>query len=82
MLYQSGLQTSLNQKAFFEGNPLCLYGDLAYLLGLHLRGPFRHRQPTQEILDYNEAMSRVRTSVEWMFGNISNFFPWLILKGK
>jgi hypothetical protein len=43
MLYQSGLLPQLQQHAFHDDTPLCLYGDPAYPLGVHLQGPFKDR---------------------------------------
>ena len=77
MLYQSGLLPQLQQHAFHDGTPLCLYGDPAYPLGVHLQGPFKDRQLTPEMRNYNKAMSAVRVSVEWMFGCIRNYFQFV-----
>ena len=74
MLQQSGLLTSLRRVAHFNGQPLCLYGDPAYPLGVHLQAPFQGRVLTPEMQAYNKAMSAVRVSVEWMFGNITKYF--------
>ena len=38
MLHESGLLTDLSCVAFYNGEPLCLYGDPAYSLGVHLPG--------------------------------------------
>ena len=74
MLYQSGLLPQLQQHAFYDGAPLCRYGDPAYPLRVvHLQGPFKDRQLTPEMQSYNKAMSAVRVSVEWMFGCIRNY---------
>ena len=80
MLYESGLLDNLRRVAHYNGNPLCIYGDPAYPIGPHLQGPFKEREPTQEMLAYNEAMSKVRSSVEWMFGNITKFFTFVDFK--
>ena len=73
MLYQSGLLPLLQQHAFYDGTPLCLYGDPAYPLGVHLQGPFKDRQLTPEMQSYSKAMSAVQVTLEWMFGCIGNF---------
>lgn len=80
MLYQSGLLQSLTQHAIYNGNPLCLYGDPAYPLGIHLQGPFKDRQLSPEMQRFNKAMSAVRVSVEWVFGNITNYFQFVDFK--
>ena len=46
MLHESGLLTDLRRVAFYNGDPLCLYGDPAYPLGYifrhHLKGTTSH----------------------------------------
>ena len=80
MLHESGLLTSLEQVAFFNNYPLCLYGDPAYPLGVHLQTPFRNVEITSEMQEFNREMSRVRVSVEWMFGNITNYSSFVDFK--
>ena len=80
MLQQSGLLTSLRRVAHFNGQPLCLYGDPAYPLGVHLRASFQGRVLTPEMQGYNKAMSSVRVSLEWMFGNITKYFSFIDFK--
>ena len=65
-------------------NPLCIYGDPAYHLCLHLQGHFRGAGLTPIQSAWNESMSKVRVSVEWIFGDVINSFkllklfrPWL-----
>ncbi len=57
-----------------------MYGDPAYPLGVHLQAPFRNRDPTPEMREFNKAMSAVRVSVEWMFGNITKYFSFVDFK--
>lgn len=80
MLYESGVLPNLRRVAFYNNQPLCLYGDPAYPLGVHLQGPFKERQRTPEMQAYNKAMSEVRVSVEWMFGNITKYFSFVDFK--
>ena len=80
MLHESGLLTSQEQVAFFNNHPLCIYGDLAYPLGVHLQAPFRNVEITPELQEFNREMSLVRVSVEWMFGNITNYFSFVDFK--
>ena len=81
MLTRSGV---LNQLQRFSvdtnGNPLCIYGDPAYPLRLHLQGPFRGAGLTPIQSAWNESMSEVRVSVEWIFGDIINYFKFLDFK--
>ena len=46
------------------GQPMCLYGDHAYLLRVHPQGPFKDARLTPNMLAFNESMSAVRVSVE------------------
>ena len=44
MLVDSGLLQELSQYSFAsDGTPLCVYGDRAYPLRVHLQGPFKRR---------------------------------------
>ena len=80
MLNQSGLLSDLRQVAFYNGEPLCLYGDPAYPLGVHLQGPYRNPNISPQQMQYNQAMSEVRVSVKWLFGNITNYFKFIDFK--
>ena len=77
MLRESGVMGELQRVAWRNGEPLCLYGDPAYPLGVHLQCPFRDVPHMQR---FNEAMSEVRVSVEWLFGNIVNYFKFVDFK--
>ena len=60
---------------------MCVYGDPAYPLCIHLQAPYRRGlHLTQEMEDYNKAMSSVRVSDEWLFGDIINSFKFLDFK--
>ena len=77
MLVDSGLLHDLEQFAFNPaGQPLCVYGDPAYPLRVHLQGPFKHGVLTPQMEEYNAAMSAVRSSVEWLFGDVVNYFKF------
>ena len=81
MVGDSNLLQDLNQFAYSRaGRPLCIYGDLAYPLQVHLQAPFRRAVINQQMAVYNAAMSSVRTSVEWLFGDIKNHFKYLDFK--
>ena len=81
MLAESGLLQQLNQHAFSPaGNPMCLYGDPAYPLRVHLQAPFKGAVLTPQMQDFNKSMSTVRISVEWLFGDIINYFKFLDFK--
>ena len=81
MLADSGLLQDLQQYAFSHGGqPMCLYGDPAYPLKVHIRRPFRFGVITDQMKAYNTAMSAVRSSVELLFGDIINYFEFLNFK--
>ena len=61
---------------------MCIYGNLAYPLRVHLQIPFRRVPLTPLMQDYNEAMSALRISVEWLFGDVINSFKFLDYKKK
>ena len=60
----------------FAFNPdrreMCLYGDPAYPLSLSPPGTIPKKIQMQMQM-FNEAMSAVHTSVEWLFGDIINY---------
>ena len=60
-----------------NGGPLCIYGDPAYPLRVHLQAPFRGNNITPLQHDFNTRMSQVRVTVEWMFGQIATYFAFL-----
>ena len=63
-----------------NGTALCIYGELAYPLRPHIQCPFMQRNQNQQQLDFNQAMSKVRIEVEWVFNDISKFFAFLSYK--
>ena len=84
MLAQSQIYPQLQQH-------LCRYN---WTISLHLWGsclsfkastsghPFRNAILTQQQKQYNTSMSQVRTSVEWLFGDITNWFAFIDFKKK
>lgn len=81
MLMKSDLLTQLQQYAFSPGGrPLCVYGDPAYPHRVHLQAPYRNAIITPQMQQYNASMSAVRTSVEWLFGDVINYFKFLDYK--
>ena len=73
MLRDSHLYQSLERFAFNPlGQPMCLYGDPAYPLCLHLQKPYRNVALTPAMQAYSKAMSNVRPSVEWLFNSYSS----------
>ncbi len=81
MLGESRLLNDLERVAHTPNNePLCLYGDPAYPLRIHLQAPFRNVALTREMEEYNKAMSSVRVTVEWLFGEIVKYFKFTDIK--
>ena len=62
------------------GLPLCVYGDPAYPIRAHLQRPYKGGVLTPAQQDFNTSMSTVRSSVEWIFGDIVNYFKFLDFK--
>ena len=75
MLKDSHLLEDLITHAFSAtGEAMCLYGEPAYPHRIHLQGPFKEQRLTPAMEDFNSAMSSVRSSVEWVFGDVSGSF--------
>ena len=81
MLADSGILQTLQLHSHSpSGNPLCIYGDMTYPLRVHLQTSFRGLHLTPAELDFNKSMSAVRIGVEWVFGDIVNYFRFLDYK--
>ena len=77
MLRDSSILVDLERHAFTPaGHPLCIYGDPAYPLRIHLQAPFRDAVLTDDMAAFNASMSLVRVSVEWLFGDIVRSFKF------
>lgn len=73
MLRDSHMLDDLELHAYSPtGQVMCVYGDRAYPHRAHLQAPFI----------YNKNMSKVRTSVEWIFGDVINSFKSLDFKNN
>ncbi|CAH3013849.1 unnamed protein product [Porites evermanni] len=71
ILRDSGLLANLENYAISPaGQPMCLYGDPAYPLRIHLQALFRDVRLAPEMESFNQSMSHVRVSVEWIFGDV------------
>ena len=84
MLADSNLLQALQRHANNTvGNPLCVYGDMAYPLRPQLMCPYRRADYpilTQDMQAFNRAMSELRVSVEWLFGDVANCFKFIDYK--
>ena len=83
MLADSSLLTALQNNAFSpDGEAMCIYGDPAYPLRVHLQAPFRGAVVTPAMQEFNRSMSSVRVSVEWAFGEVVRSFKCLDFKSN
>ena len=81
MLADSNLLTALEQYAVSPtGKEMCIYGDPAYPLRVNLMAPFRGAALKAQMEAFNKSMSNVRTSVEWLFGDIVEYFKFMDFK--
>ena len=79
LLAESKLLQKLNVHSFAsDETPLCLYGDPAYPLRIHLMTGFKGAVTPQHA--FNEKMNSVRVTVEWIFGDIVRFFAFMDFK--
>ena len=81
LLRMSNLLPKLAQYAIdTNGNSLCLYGDPAHPLRVHLQCPFRGNRITPQQTEFNKSMSQVRVAVEWLFGDITRWWAFMDFK--
>ena len=77
MLAESGLLGDLQRYSYSpDGQPLCVYEDPAYPISVHMQRSFAGPELIRIQKEYNTAISRVRVSVEWVFGDIATFLDW------
>ena len=77
MLAVFGLYDDLENFTFCPvGREMCLYGDPAYPLRIHLQAPFRVGVLTRQMEIFKEKMSAVRESVELLFADIIDYFKF------
>lgn len=82
MLRDSGLLECLEHAFSPNGEPMCLHGDPAYPLRIHLQAPFREARLTPRMKYFNQSMSSVRVTVEWIFGDIVQSFKLMDFKAN
>ena len=49
---------------------------------MHLQTPYKGNNLTNDQKAFNTAMSKVRVSVEWVFGEIAGYFAFIDFKKK
>jgi len=77
MLGVSDLLPQLERITKPNGDPYVVYGDPAYGISQHIISPFGGAHVTPLEHQFNTEMSKVRISVEWTFGKISQYFAFL-----
>ena len=80
MLGASGLSQKLHKFNQPDDQPYVIYGDPAYGVSRHILAPYRGSQLSQQQIDFNKAMSKVRVSVEWTFGKVCQYFSYIDFK--
>ena len=81
MLADSMLLQELQQHAVSPtGQAMCVYGDPAYPHRVRLQAPYRNAILTPQMQAFNTSMSQVRVAVEWLFGDIVNYFKFIDYK--
>ncbi len=69
--------TQLEEYSFGEGGaPLCIYGDSAYPHRVQLQTGYKHNNLSPEEQLFNINMNKLRTSVEWTFGDVATYFAF------
>lgn len=84
MLTMSNLLPSLTTYAKdTNGADLCVYSDLGYPIRPQLHTGFKNLgNLTPQQTEYNKRMSALRIVVEWLFGDIANYYAFLDFKKK
>ena len=81
MLARCGLYDKLQQlDVLANGNPVCIYDNPSYPHCPQLQAPIKGPWLTSEEQEWNKAMRSVHVSVEWIFGDIVNYFKHLDFK--
>ena len=77
MYFSSGVDQLISDMTNSRGEEVCIYADSAYAIRSYLITPFKGGCLTQEQSDFNTNMSRLRQSVEWGFGKLTNLFAFI-----
>ena len=81
MLADSNLLQSLDANAISTtGQVMSMYGNPAYPLRVNLQAHYRYAYLIPAMQNFNRAMSSVRLSVEWLFGDVANYFRFVDFK--
>ena len=77
--HDAGMLKDFQLLAELEAHAFSTTGE-AYPHRIHLQGPFKVPPLTPAMEDFNKAMSSVRSSVEWVFGDVIGSFKFLDFK--
>ena len=80
LLSQRCLITCVNMRIPLLVSPCVFMATQPTPLRVHLQAPFREDPTTPEMMAFNRSMSTVRVSVEWIFGDIVNYFKFMDFK--
>ena len=64
------------------GESICIYGNHAYPLYVHLQAPYKNVNMTPDQEEYNKAMTKVRIVTGWLFGEIKMYFKFVPFKSQ
>lgn len=57
-----------------------IYGESANPMRIHLQAPYRQGHLNRDQINYKEAISDFRITIEWLFGEIKTYLNFLTLK--
>ena len=64
------------------GEPICIYGNHAYPLYVHLQAPYKNTNMTPDQEEYKKAMTKVPIVVGWLFVEIKVYFKFAPFKSQ
>jgi DDE superfamily endonuclease len=79
---ESGIDQVLQTSVLVSGRQYYLYGDVAYTLRPYLQVGLKGSVRSPEEVAFNEAMSKVRITVEWAFRDVKQYFTHLDMPRK
>ena len=75
-----GCSQIYRDQYWHNNQPLCIYGDPAYSLSIHLQALFSWQNLTPDPVNYNKATSQTQVNVEYLFHKIKISFKFVSLK--
>ena len=75
-----GCSQIYRDQYWHNNQPLCIYGDPAYSLSIHLQALFSWQNLTPDPVNYNKATSQTQVYVEYLFHKIKISFKFVSLK--